>query len=112
MPLQFKTFQGLEGKVTIPALGAIAGISRSWTMRREESGSNAGLYSLHVVLSYANELLLSDDSVRKEVDLLIKRDKGTGKEDRVKFIGKSFRYDNNQFWLDGATPTTYQIPEE
>lgn len=100
---QFRTFEGSEGKVLVPSIGGVAGICRSWTLRREESGPNQGLYSLHAVLSYFNKQLIDSDEFRKELELVIKRDRNTKKVDKIRCRMKSFRFAEPQLWAEGVS---------
>jgi hypothetical protein len=103
MPFQFNRFDGIEGTVTVPSIGSVAGIIGKWTLRREENGPNAGLYSLHAVLSYANEALLRDTDFAKEVSLLLRRNRATGDEDRVTVSGGSLSFYDMQLDISGVT---------
>lgn len=99
---QFSTFTGQEGQVTVPAIGGVAGICRSWTLRREEHGPNAGQYALHAVLSYFNRVLLTSDEFPKEVELVIKRDRNTKKVDKIRCRYASLRFEEPQLWMEGV----------
>jgi hypothetical protein len=109
VPFQFNNFQGIEGTISVPGLNAVAGIIGRWTLRREENGPNAGLYSLHAALSYSNEALLRDADFRKEVSLLLRRDRATGKQEFV-VLGdvRELKYYDNQVDLTGATVNVVQ----
>lgn len=99
---QFGTFTGQEGTVTVPAIGGVAGICRSWTLRREEYGPNAGQFALHAVLSYFNKVLLTSDEFTKEIELVVKRDRTTKKVDKVRCQYASLRFEEPQLWLEGV----------
>lgn len=85
MPFHFNLVSGKEGQVLIPAVGVVAGIMRSWSLRREESGPNAGSWTLHASLSYAHEKLVNDGSLEKRVVLTIARDPDTHLEKKYRF---------------------------
>ena len=99
---QFNSFSGIEGTVTVPGLGAVAGTIGRWSLRREDSGPNAGLYVLRASLSYVNEALMTDSDFRKEVILLLKRDRATGLEDRLVVKGE-MSYSENSIEIRGAS---------
>jgi len=92
---QFSSFNGVEGTVNVPGLGAVAGVIGQWTLRREDSGPNAGLYVLRAALSYVNEPLMTDGDFRKEVSLLFRRNRSTGQEERLLVTGDLTYSDNN-----------------
>lgn len=99
---QFSTFTGQEGTVTVPAIGGVAGICRSWDLRREEHGPNAGQYALHAVLSYFNKVLLTSDEFTKEVELVFRRDRQNKKVDKIRCRYASLRFEEPQLWLTGV----------
>lgn len=96
MPFQISLVSGKEGQITIPSVGVVAGITRSWSLRREESGPNAGSWTLHASLSYAHEKLMGDDTLEKRIILTIARDPTTKVE-------KKYRFESTDLKLEDAS---------
>jgi hypothetical protein len=97
---QFNNFSGIEGTVTVPGLGAVAGTIGRWSLRREDSGPNAGLYVLHASLSYVNEVLMRDSDFRKEVVVNFKR--GRDRPDDRFVVEGEIGYSENTITIHGA----------
>lgn len=74
--LFLRSVTGREGKVMIPALGAVAGTISYWSLtRREESTpENPGAMTLRASLSYKGPLF-EEESLIKEVILELSRNK-------------------------------------
>src|SRR5689334_1930805 len=91
---------GTEGQVIVPSIGAVVGTITRWTLRREESGS-AGQrpMTLRASFSYVNEFLLTEDSVRKEVLVTVRKGKNyrvTG--ERMAFVDQVLVMENCTLW--------------
>ncbi len=76
MSLFVRSMTGREGKVVIPALGAVAGTISYWSLtRREESTpDNPGVMTLRASLSYKGPLF-DEEGLAKEVVLELSRNK-------------------------------------
>ena len=104
MPFQFSLVSGKEGQVLIPAVGVVAGVMRSWTLRREESGPLSGSWTLHASLSYAHEKLLKEPSLTKQVVVTFARDPETRKEKKYRVECTTLRLDDpNTLFGEGGT---------
>jgi hypothetical protein len=69
-----KAVRGIEGEVTIPALGATIGTFAKWTLTRSEDGrSNESEYVLRGAFSYFNPVLWEDESLQKRVTIRLGR---------------------------------------
>lgn len=65
-------FEGQDGKVTIPALGAVVGTISKWSMRRK--GDN-GPFVFRATLAYVNASLFNNEDLTKEIVVNMTRDK-------------------------------------
>lgn len=68
-----RSFQGSEGKIIVPGLGAVVATFSSWTLRREDTGRAGPRWSLHAVLSYQNDVLLGNDQVKKKIVCILSK---------------------------------------
>lgn len=69
-----KSMKGIEGTITIPALGALIGTTHKWSLERREDGKQgeAPTFRLHAVFSYFNEFLWSEETLKKEIILTLR----------------------------------------
>lgn len=68
------TVRGIEGEVSIPALGASIGSFAKWTLARSEDGrSDESEFTLRGVFSYLNPILWEDESLAKRITVRIGR---------------------------------------
>ena len=69
-----KSVRGIEGEVTIPALGATIGTFAKWTLTRSEDGHpSADEFTLRGAFSYLNPILWADESLTKKVTIRLGR---------------------------------------
>lgn len=108
MPFQINSVHGKEGRVTIPAVGVVAGIMRSWTLRREESGPLSGTWTLHASLSYAHEKLLSEPSMNKRIEVTFMRDPETKREKKYRIDCEVLRMEDSST-LTGERGTLWPV---
>src|SRR6185436_5825157 len=65
---------GIEGEVSIPALGASIGTFAKWTLTRSEDGrSNESEFTLRGAFSYFNPTLWEDETLTKRVTVTLGR---------------------------------------
>ncbi len=68
----FRSIKGTEGKIMVPGLGAVVATFSEWTLKRREESHSAGpRWTLHGVLSYANESMVKSDKVGKRITLVL-----------------------------------------
>jgi hypothetical protein len=72
-----KAVRGIEGEVSVPALGATIGSFAKWTLTRSEDGhSKESEYVLRGAFSYLNPILWADEALNKRITIRL------GKEGR------------------------------
>jgi len=70
-----KVVRGIEGEVTIPALGATIGTFAKWTLARSEDGhSTESEFVLRGAFSYLNPILWADESLSKRITIRLGKD--------------------------------------
>lgn len=91
MAFFLRNLVGKQGKVTVPALGAVVATFSSWTISRPEESDpgNPGVMTLRAVLSYVNPLLLNDPDLTKRVTVVFSKDQ------EIEFKGKLRLFDEN-----------------
>lgn len=75
--LFWQSMTGIEGKVTVPSVGAVIGTIKNWSLKRPEESSpaNPGLLTLRAYFSYVNEGLMNDPDITKSIDITIRKEK-------------------------------------
>lgn len=69
-----KAVRGIDGEVTIPALGATIGTFAKWTLTRSEDGhSTESEYVLRGAFSYLNPILWDDETLTKRLTISLGR---------------------------------------
>lgn len=69
-----KKVEGIEGEVSIPALGASIGTFAKWTLTRSEDGrSKESEFTLRGAFSYLNPTLWADESLTKRITINLGR---------------------------------------
>jgi hypothetical protein len=69
-----RAVRGIEGEVTIPALGATIGTFAKWTLARsEDSHSGESEFVLRGAFSYINPTLWEEDSLTKRFTIRLGR---------------------------------------
>lgn len=70
-----KAVRGIDGEVSIPALGATIGTFAKWTLTRSEDGhSNESEFVLRGAFSYLNPVLWEDETLTKRMTIRLGRD--------------------------------------
>lgn len=97
--LFWQSMSGVEGKVVVPAVGAVVGTINRWTLSRPEESSpgNPGLLTLKAFFSYVNPLLMNDDGITKDVLINIRKDK------RYRVCGGRTAFDGTVLTIEGAS---------
>jgi hypothetical protein len=71
----FQRINGVNGTITIPALGAKIGTMSQWSLTQREGSDFAeegdGLYDLRAVFSYLNPHLWADDDYTKQIVVVL-----------------------------------------
>lgn len=69
-----KAVRGVDGEVSIPALGATIGTFAKWTLTRSEDGhSKESEFVLRGAFSYLNPILWADDTFTKRMTIRLGR---------------------------------------
>lgn len=90
--LFWQSMTGSDGSVTVPSVGAVVGTISRWSLKRPEESSpgEPGLLTLRAEFSYVNRQLMGEDSIKKAVEITIRR-------------GKNYRVCGERMAFDGAT---------
>lgn len=60
----------------MPGLGAVVAEIQSWNLiRREDNGLGNPTWDLHVVFRYQNDVLLTNESLKKKIHLVLNKDR-------------------------------------
>lgn len=75
--LFWKNMSGTEGRVEVPAVGAVIGTMSRWSLTRPEESDpgNPGLLTLRAYFSYVNPALLNEPDLTKHVLITVRRGK-------------------------------------
>ena len=93
-----RSFQGEQGQITVPGLGAVVAEFQTWNLKRhEESRSVDPMWTLYAVFRYQNDLLLKNDALRKRIVLKLN---STTKIEICTW--KSMRVEGIQLTVEGA----------
>lgn len=100
-----KSLRGVEGQITIPAIGAIIGTFQKWSLQRREDGpSRTSGYRLTAFLSYVNPMLFNEPSLTKQITIAIR--------DRERTVNKQYRLEpmpDVEMELDGMSLTVGEV---
>ncbi len=102
--LLVRSLRGAEGSISVPGLGAVIATFVSWNLiRREENGSGNPSWTLHASLSYQNEILMRNETMKRKITCIIRKDR-TGKVvEKLEFCGyESLSLGGSSLILEGV----------
>lgn len=107
-----KSMRGIEGEVTLPALGAVIGTMQKWSLTRREDGSRNSGYRLHAVFSYLNPLLFNESSLTKQITVAIRdRDRSVNKQYRLEPVpGQRMVLEGMSLLIEGVSIWPVETP--
>lgn len=107
-----KSMRGVEGEVTVPALGMVIGTMQKWSLARREDGSRRSGYRLHAVFSYLNPMFFNSDSLTKQITIAIRdRDRKVNKQYRLEPIpGQKMVLEGMSLLIEGVEVWPHEAP--
>lgn len=107
-----KSMRGVEGEITLPALGAVIGTMSKWSLTRREDGSRSSGYRLHAVFSYLNPMLFNEKSLTKQITVSIRdRDRSVNKQYRLEPVpGREMRLEGMSLLIEEVQIWPHETP--